>query len=209
MLLLVGLGNPGPGYAHNRHNIGFLAVHAIARRYDFGPWRDRFDGEIAEGEIAGEKVLALKPMTYMNESGRAVAAAARFYKIPPAQTFVIHDEIELAPGKVRVKQGGGHAGHNGLRSIDALFANDYWRVRLGVGRPPREVTDVNPEAVSNYVLHDFPKADRPWVNTLVDALAENMPLLVAGDEAKFVNRVTLALRPPREAKPPKDAGPET
>lgn len=209
MLLLVGLGNPGPGYAHNRHNIGFLAVHAIARRYDFGPWRDRFDGEIAEGEIAGEKVLALKPMTYMNESGRAVAAAARFYKIPPAQTFVIHDEIELAPGKVRVKQGGGHAGHNGLRSIDALFANDYWRVRLGVGRPPREVTDANPEAVSNYVLHDFPKADRPWVNTLVDALAENMPLLVAGDEAKFVNRVTLALRPPREAKPPKDAGPET
>jgi PTH1 family peptidyl-tRNA hydrolase len=208
MLLLVGLGNPGPGYAHNRHNIGFLAVHAIARRYGFGPWRDRFDGEIADGEIAGEKVLALKPMTYMNESGRAVAAAARFYKIPPARTFVIHDEIELAPGKVRVKQGGGHAGHNGLRSIDALFANDYWRVRLGVGRPPREVTDANPEAVSNYVLHDFPKADRPWVNTLIDAVAENMPLLVAGDEAKFVNRVTLALRPPREAKP-KDAGPET
>ncbi len=197
MRLLVGLGNPGSGYAHNRHNIGFLAVHAIARHYGFGPWRERFAGEIAEGEIGGERVLALKPMTYMNESGRAVAAAARFYKISPERTIVIHDEIELAPGKVRVKRGGGHAGHNGLRSIDAEFANDYWRVRLGVGRPERAVTDANPEAVSHYVLHDFPKEDRPWVNKLVGALAENMPLLVSGDDAKFVNRVTLAMQPPK------------
>jgi PTH1 family peptidyl-tRNA hydrolase len=208
MLLLVGLGNPGPGYAHNRHNIGFLAVHAIARHYGFAPWRERFAGETAEGEIAGERVLALKPMTYMNDSGRSVAAAARFYKIAPARTFVIHDEIELMPGKVRVKQGGGHAGHNGLRSLDAEFANDYWRVRLGVGRPERAVTDLDPEAVSRYVLQDFPKADRPWVNKLVDALAEHLPLLVTGDEAKFVNRVTLAMQPPRP-KPENKTPPET
>ena len=209
MLLLVGLGNPGPGYAHNRHNIGFLAVHAIARRYGFKPWRERFAGEIAEGEIAGERVLALKPQTYMNESGRAVAAAARFYKIPPERTIVIHDEIELAPGKVRVKRGGGHAGHNGLRSIDAEFANDYWRVRLGVGRPDRAVTDANPDAVSNYVLHDFPKEDRAWVNRLVDALGEHMPLLVAGDDAKFVNKVTVAMQPPKAPKVKPENPPET
>ena len=208
MLLLVGLGNPGPGYAHNRHNIGFLAVHAIARRYGFGPWRERFDGEIAEGEIAGEKVLALKPMTYMNESGRAVAAAARFYKVPADRMVVIHDEIELAPGKIRVKRGGGHAGHNGLRSIDALFANDYWRVRLGIGRPPREVTDANSDAVSHYVLHDFPKADRPWVNKLIDAMVENMPLLVEGKDAAFASRVATAMQPPK-AKPEKNTPPET
>lgn len=208
MLLLVGLGNPGSGYAHNRHNIGFLAVHAIARHYGFTPWRERFAGETAEGEIAGERILALKPMTYMNESGRSVAAAARFYKIPPAQTFVVHDEIELPPRKLRVKQGGGHAGHNGLRSIDAEFANDYWRVRLGVGRPERAVTDADPEAVSRYVLQDFPKADRPWVNQLVDALAENMPLLVTGDDAKFANRVSLAMQPPKP-KPEKKTLPET
>ncbi len=194
MRLLVGLGNPGSGYAHNRHNIGFLAVDAIARRHGFKPWRSRFDGEIAEGELAGERILALKPMTYMNNSGVAVAAAARFYKVPPAATYVIHDEIELAPGKIRVKQGGGHAGHNGLKSIDAHFANDYWRIRLGVGRPDRAITDADPEAVANYVLHDFPKADRPWVEKLVHGVAEHIPLLIQGDEARFLNRVTVAMK---------------
>lgn len=202
MLLLVGLGNPGPGYANHRHNIGFMAVDAIARRHGFGPWRQRFDGEIAEGEIAGERVLALKPMTYMNESGRSVAAAARFYKVPPARTFVVHDEIELTPGKLRLKQGGGHAGHNGLKSIDAQFANDYWRIRLGVGRPDRALSQANPEVVSNYVLHDFPKADRAWVEKLIDAMAEHLPLLIEGKQATFANRVATALQPPK-AKPEK------
>jgi peptidyl-tRNA hydrolase, PTH1 family len=196
MRLLVGLGNPGPGYAHNRHNIGFMAADAIVRRHRFGPARARFDGEIAEGEIAGERLLVLKPMTYMNESGRAVAAAARFYKVPTEHTIVIHDEIELAPGKIRVKRGGGHAGHNGLKSIDALFGNDYWRIRLGVGRPDRAITDADPEAVANFVLRDFPKADRPWVETLVEAVAEHIPLLIQGDEGRFLNRVTVAVNPP-------------
>jgi peptidyl-tRNA hydrolase, PTH1 family len=197
MRLLVGLGNPGSGYANHRHNIGFMVADAVARRHQFGPWRRRFDGEIAEGEIGGERVLLLKPMTYMNESGRAVAAAARFYKIGEADTVVVHDEIELAPGKLRVKQGGGHAGHNGLRSIDAELGNNYWRVRLGVGRPDRAISDADPEAVSNYVLRDFPKADRPWVETLVEAVAEHMPLLIKGDDTRFANKVSVAMKPPQ------------
>jgi PTH1 family peptidyl-tRNA hydrolase len=204
MRLLVGLGNPGSGYAHHRHNIGFMVADAIARRHQFGPWRRRFDAEIAEGEIGGERVLLLKPMTYMNDSGRAVAAAARFYKIGEADTLVVHDEIELAPAKLRVKQGGGHAGHNGLRSIDAEFGNDYWRVRLGVGRPDRAVSEADPEAVSNYVLRDFPKADRGWVETLVDAVALHIPLLIQGDDTRFANKVSLAMKPPA-AKPDKPA----
>ena len=205
MLLLVGLGNPGPGYARQRHNIGFMAVDEIVRRHGFAPWRSRFDGEIAEGQIEGVRVVALKPMTYLNNSGHAVAAAARFYKVPEAGTIVIHDEIELAPGKLRVKQGGGNAGHNGLKSIDAHFGREYWRVRLGVGRPDRAITEADPEAVSNYVLHDFPKADRLWVEKLVDAVAEHFPVLVTGDHAKFQNRVALALKPPPEKKEPRPA----
>lgn len=201
MLLLVGLGNPGPGYANHRHNIGFMAVDAIARRHGFKPWRAKFEGEIAEGEVEGERVLALKPMTYINLSGNAVAAAARFYKVPLASVIVVYDEIELAPGKVRVKQGGGNAGHNGLKSIDAAIGVDYRRVRLGVGRPERAVSEIDPEAVSNWVLRDFPKADRPWVEKLTEAVAENFPLLAAGNEDKFMNRVTLATKP---AVPPKD-----
>lgn len=203
MLLLVGLGNPGPGYANHRHNIGFRAVDAIAARHGFKPWRAKFDGEIAEGEVAGERVLALKPMTYMNLSGNSVAAAARFYKIAPERIVVIHDEIELAPAKIRVKRGGGNAGHNGLKSLDAALGPDYWRVRLGVGRPDRTVTDADPEAVSNWVLRDFPKADRAWVEKLVDAVAEHFPLLAAGDDTKFMNRVTLAMKPPAPPKPEK------
>ncbi len=208
MRLLVGLGNPGPGYAHNRHNIGFLAVDAIARHYGFKPWRARFEGEIAEGEIGGERVLALKPMTYMNVSGRSVAAAARFYKIAPERTIVIHDEIDLAPGKIRVKRGGGAGGHNGLKSIDALFANDYWRVRLGVGRPDRAISDADPDAVADYVLRDFPKADRPWVEKLIEAVTKHLPLLIEGKDAAFGSRVTAALQPPK-AKAEKKISPET
>jgi peptidyl-tRNA hydrolase, PTH1 family len=196
MLLLVGLGNPGSGYANNRHNIGFMAVDAIAARHGFKPWRMKFDGEIAEGEIAGERVLALKPMTYMNLSGQSVAAAARFYKIGDERIVVVHDEIELAPGRIRVKRGGGNAGHNGLKSLDAALGPEYWRVRLGVGRPDRALSDADPEAVSNWVLRDFAKAERPWLTALIDAVAEHAPLLVAGDEAKFMNRVALATKPP-------------
>jgi len=195
MLLLVGLGNPGQGYARQRHNIGFMAVDEIVRRHGFGVWRPRFDGETAEGQIDGARVLALKPMTYMNNSGHAVAQAARFYKIPVENMFVIHDEIELAPGKLRIKQGGGNAGHNGLKSIDAELGRDYWRVRLGVGRPDRALTEADPEAVAAYVLRDFPKADRPWVEKLVDAVAEHAALLLAGDHARFQNKVSLAVRP--------------
>lgn len=205
MLLLVGLGNPGPGYTNHRHNIGFRAVDAIAARHGFKPWRAKFDGEIAEGEVGGERILALKPMTYMNLSGNSVAAAARFYKIPPENIVVIHDEIELAPGKIRVKRGGGNAGHNGLKSLDAAIGADYWRVRLGVGRPERAVSDADPEAVSNWVLRDFPKADRPWVENLVEAVAEYFPLLAARDDTKFMNRVTLAMKPPAPAKTDKKA----
>jgi PTH1 family peptidyl-tRNA hydrolase len=204
MLLLVGLGNPGSGYANNRHNIGFMAVDAIAARHGFKPWRVKFDGEIAEGEIAGERVLALKPMTYMNLSGQSVAAAARFYKIGGERIVVVHDEIELAPGRIRVKRGGGNAGHNGLKSLDAALGREYWRVRLGVGRPDRALSDADPEAVSNWVLRDFAKADRPWLTALIDAVADSFPLLAAGDEAKFMNRVALAMKPPA---PPKEKKP--
>ncbi len=200
MLLLVGLGNPGPGYANHRHNIGFVAVDAIAARHGFKPWRSKFESEIAEGEVGGERILALKPMTYMNLSGNAVAAAKHFYKVPTESIWVIHDEIELAAGKVRVKRGGGNAGHNGLKSLDAALGVDYWRVRLGVGRPDRALSDADPEAVSNWVLRDFPKADRPWVEKLVDSVAENFPLLVAGDDTKFMNRVALATKPPAPPK---------
>lgn len=196
MLLLVGLGNPGPGYANNRHNIGFVAVDAIAARHGFKPFRSKFEGEIAEGEVGGERCLALKPMTYMNLSGNSVAAAARFYKVPPERVLVIHDEIELAPGKIRVKRGGGNAGHNGLKSLDASLGADYWRVRLGVGRPDRAITDADPEAVSNWVLRDFAKADKAWLQPLIDAVAENFPLLAAGEETKFMNRVALATKQP-------------
>jgi len=204
MLLLVGLGNPGPGYAFHRHNIGFMAVDAIAARHGFKPWRAKFEGEIAEGETGGERILALKPATYMNLSGNSVAAAARFYKVPVERIVVIHDEIELAPARIRVKRGGGNAGHNGLKSLDAALGPDYWRVRLGVGRPDRAVSEADPEAVSNWVLRDFAKADKEWLQPLIEAVAENFPLLAAGDETKFMNRVAVAVKPPA---PPKEKKP--
>jgi len=187
MLLFVGLGNPGTRYVGNRHNIGFMVVQRIARRYDLSPWRRRFQGVAVEGPIGSERVLLLLPGTYMNESGRAVAEAARFYKTEPHQIFVFHDELELPPGKVRLKTGGGNAGHNGLRSISAHIGNDYKRVRIGIGHPG----DKN--LVEPYVLSDFAKSEWPWVEALCDVVAEYAGLLVEGEDASFQNKVHLAM----------------
>ncbi|CEJ14168.1 Peptidyl-tRNA hydrolase [bacterium YEK0313] len=187
MILLAGLGNPGARYAGNRHNIGFMAVEAIHRRHRFAPWRQRFQGLTAEGTIGAEKVLLAMPGTYMNESGRSVGEAMRFFKIPLGDVVVFHDELDLPPAKLRVKTGGGNAGHNGLRSITAQCGNDYRRVRLGIGHPGDKAL------VHAYVLNDFAKAERPWVEDLVDAVADAADLLVAGDDASFQNRVHLAM----------------
>jgi PTH1 family peptidyl-tRNA hydrolase len=189
MLLIAGLGNPGRRYAGNRHNIGFMAADAIHRRHGFSAWRARFEGETAEGTLAGEKALVLKPATYMNESGRAVGQAMRFYKLDPADIVVIYDELDLPPGKLRMKRGGGTAGHNGLKSIEAHIGKDFRRMRIGIGHPGAK------ELVHGYVLHDFPRADRDWVEPLLAAVAENAPLLAKGDDATFMNRVHLALAP--------------
>lgn len=201
MLLLVGLGNPGRDYTRSRHNIGFMAVDEIADRYGFAPFRKRFQGLVAEGQVAGEKLLALKPTTYMNESGRAVAEAVRFYKLPLEQVIVIHDEIDLAAGKIRVKRGGGTAGHRGLKSLDAHLGDPgYRRVRLGVGHPGAR------GRVHNHVLGDFSKADRAgWVTDELAAIAAAFPDLVRGDDAGFTNRLALTLGADRQpAKAPKD-----
>ncbi|MEQ8585650.1 MAG: aminoacyl-tRNA hydrolase [Thalassobaculaceae bacterium] len=198
MLLFVGLGNPGPKYEGNRHNIGFMAVEEIARRYSFGPWRARFQGLASEGVIAGEKVMALKPMTYMNESGRSVGEAVRFFKLPVDAVTVFYDELDLTPGKIRMKRGGGAGGHNGIRDIDRHIDKDYRRVRLGIGHPG----DKN--KVHGYVLSDFAKAEKTaWLDTLIDALAREAEELVRGDEARFMSRVAHAVFPP----PPKPAKP--
>jgi PTH1 family peptidyl-tRNA hydrolase len=195
MHLLVGLGNPGTKHSHNRHNIGFMAVDEIVRRHSFGPWRKRFEGQCAEGTFDGEKVLVLKPDTYMNESGRAVAAATRFYKLMPADVTVIHDEIDLAPEKVRFKKGGGHAGHNGIRDIAAHIGADFARVRIGVGHPGLK------DRVSGHVLDDFSKADMEWVAPLLSAIAEATPCLAAGDGPGFTNRLAMILAPEEPEKP--------
>jgi PTH1 family peptidyl-tRNA hydrolase len=187
MLLFVGLGNPGPQYAGNRHNIGFMAVQAIARRHDIKPWRRKFQGVAVEGVIGAERAQLLLPGTYMNESGRAVQEAVNFYKLEAAQVTVLHDEAELRAGKVRVKVGGGNAGHNGLRSISHHIGNDYRRVRLGVGHPG----DKN--LMESYVLQDFAKDEWPWVEALCDIVADNAALLVEGKDATFQNRVHLAM----------------
>ncbi len=194
MLLLVGLGNPGPGHAGDRHNIGYMAADAIVRRHGFGPFRNKFRGVTADGAIADEKVAVLKPETYMNLSGESVAAAAHFYKLPPEQVIVIHDEIDLALGKVRVKQGGGSGGHNGLRSIDAHLGPDYWRVRLGVGHPG------DPELVIHHVLRPFSKEELLLVEKLVDAVADAIPLLARGDANRFMSKVDVVMNP----RPPKE-----
>jgi PTH1 family peptidyl-tRNA hydrolase len=187
MRLFVGLGNPGSRYSGHRHNIGFMAVEAIARAHAAAPWRRRFQAEAAEALLGGERILLLKPQTYMNESGRAVAEAAQFYKIALADIVVFHDELDLPPGKLRVKLGGGNAGHNGLRSITAQCGNDYRRVRLGIGHPGDKAL------VHAYVLHDFAKAEEPWVEDLCRASAEFAPLLARGDDATFQNKVHLAM----------------
>jgi len=187
MLLLVGLGNPGAGYAGTRHNVGFMTVQAIAKRHGIGPWRRRFQGVACEGMIGGARVLLLLPGTYMNESGRAVAEAAHFYKLPLTDITVFHDEIELPPGKVRVKVGGGIAGHNGLRSISEHIGNDYRRVRIGVGHPGHK------DLVEHYVLSDFAKSEQRWVEALTDILADNVDFLVRGEDATFQNKVHVAM----------------
>ena len=185
MLLWVGLGNPGREHARQRHNIGFMALDAIARRHGFGPWRSRFKGEIANGSIAGQRITLLKPQTYMNASGQSVQPAAGFHKIPPADVWAFHDELDLAPGKVRVKRGGGAAGHNGLRDMQRAFGSpDFWRVRLGIGHPGMK------ERVHGHVLGDFAKADT-WVEPLLDAVADAAPLLAQGRPEEFMTKVAL------------------
>jgi PTH1 family peptidyl-tRNA hydrolase len=188
MRLFVGLGNPGAKYQGNRHNIGFMVLDEIARRHGFSPWRRRFQGETADGTLDGERVTLLKPLTYMNDSGRAVQEAQNFFKLGVGDITVFHDEIELPDAKLRVKVGGGIAGHNGLRSISAHVGNDYRRVRLGVGHPGVK------ELVHGHVLNDFAKAERPWVEALVDAVTANAGLLVAGRDSTFANKVHLAMQ---------------
>jgi peptidyl-tRNA hydrolase, PTH1 family len=198
--LLVGLGNPGSRYERNRHNIGFMAVDAVVRRHGVGALRSKFQSAIAEGAIAGERVYVQKPQTYMNLSGDAVGEAARFYKIAPDEIAVIHDEIDLAPGKLKVKRGGGSAGHNGLRSIDDAVGEDFWRVRLGVGHPGVK------ELVQPYVLQNFDAEEMQWVTPLIDAVAEALPLLLNDDAPGFMTKVALILKPP-PPKPPRAAEP--
>jgi PTH1 family peptidyl-tRNA hydrolase len=190
MKLLVGLGNPGPEYSRQRHNVGFMAADAIAQRHRIGPWRRKFRGQVAEGDLGPERVVLLKPMTFMNESGRSVGEAVRFYKLPLSDVIVLHDELDLAAGKVRVKLGGGVAGHNGLRSLAAgLGSREFWRVRLGIGHPGDK------ERVLGHVLGDFHKAELPWVEAMLTAIADAIELLVAGDDGRFMNRVALATAP--------------
>ena len=191
MKLLVGLGNPGAKYAGNRHNIGFMAVDRIAADHGFGPWKGKFQGTLSEGRLGGDKAILLKPQTFMNLSGQSVGEAVRFYRLSPDDVIVFHDELDLAPGKVRVKQGGGHAGHNGLRSIHAHIGDGYARVRLGIGHPGRK------ELVSGYVLHDFAKADDDWLDNVLRGLSEGADALATGDAARFMNAVSRFTAPPR------------
>ncbi|MCB8873815.1 aminoacyl-tRNA hydrolase [Acidisoma silvae] len=189
MLLWVGLGNPEPAMARQRHNIGFMALDVIAHRHGFTPWRPRFKGLLAEGRVGGQKVLALKPMTYMNLSGQSVQQALSFFKIEPADLTVFHDELDLIPGKLRVKRGGGAAGHNGLRSIDQLIGTpEYGRVRLGIGHPGHK------DRVHGYVLGDFAKADQSWLLPFLDAVADSAGLLADGEPEKFMTSVSEDMR---------------
>jgi PTH1 family peptidyl-tRNA hydrolase len=191
--LFVGLGNPGAKYARNRHNIGFMAVDRIAGDHGFAPWRSKFQGEVSEGRLGAEKVVLLKPATFMNRSGQSVGEAMRFFKLSPAELVVFHDELDLAPGKARVKQGGGHAGHNGLRSIHQHIGSDYARVRLGIGHPGHK------DRVAGYVLSDFPKADEGWLDDLLRGISDGAAALAAGDAGRFMNAVALRTAPPRSS----------
>ena len=187
MLVFAGLGNPGSRYANNRHNVGFMAADAIARRHSFSPWTKKFQAEIAEGRLGGDKVILIKPQTFMNLSGQSVGEALRFYKLGPEALTVFYDEIDLAAGKVRVKTGGGAGGHNGIRSLDQHVGKDYRRVRIGVGHPGVK------ELVHGHVLGDFAKADREWLDPLLDAIASSAELLAGGDDSSFMNKVSLAV----------------
>lgn len=201
MLLFAGLGNPGAKYANNRHNVGFMAADAIARRHSFSPWSKKFQAEIAEGRIGGEKILLIKPQTFMNLSGQAVGEALRFYKLDATAVTVFYDEIELPAGKIRVKIGGGSAGHNGIRSLDQHIGNNYRRVRIGVGHPGAK------EMVHGHVLGDFSKADQEWLDVLLDSMADSADLIARGDDNSFMNRVTLALRDKLQPTGPDDTPP--
>ncbi len=196
MKLFVGLGNPGAKYARNRHNIGFMALDRIAEDHGFGPWKSKFQAEMAEGRLGGEKVLLLKPQTFMNRSGQSVGEAMRFFKLDSTDVTVFHDELDLAPGKVRVKAGGGHAGHNGLRSIHEHISNAYGRVRLGIGHPGRK------EMVSSYVLSDFAKADADWLEDVLRGVSDGAAYLAEDEGGKFMNAVALHTAPPRSSKSP-------
>ncbi|MFK7762101.1 MAG: aminoacyl-tRNA hydrolase [Roseobacter sp.] len=191
MKLIVGLGNPGPKYAGHRHNIGFMALDRLAEDHGFASWKGKHQGSVSEGRFGSDRAVLLKPETFMNNSGQSVQAAMRFYKLDPADVIVLHDEIDLAPGKVKYKMGGGHAGHNGLRSIHAHIGADYARVRLGVGHPGHK------DRVPSYVLHDFAKADQNWLDDVLRGLSDGAPFLMAGDAAKFSNAVALRTAPPR------------
>lgn len=199
MKLFVGLGNPGGKYAGNRHNIGFMVLDQIASDHGFGPWKTKFQGRICEGRLGSEKVLLLKPETFMNRSGQSVGEAMRFYKLDSTDITVLHDELDLAPGKVRVKAGGGHAGHNGLRSIHDHIGAAYDRVRLGIGHPGRK------EMVASYVLHDFAKADEEWLDNVLRGASDGAPQLADGDGGKFMNAVALRTAPPRSSTSAKTA----
>ncbi|HKL55759.1 MAG TPA: aminoacyl-tRNA hydrolase [Roseovarius sp.] len=197
MQLFVGLGNPGAKYAGNRHNIGFMAVDRIAADHGFGPWRAKFQGHVTEGVLEGEKVILLKPATFMNLSGQSVGEAMRFYKLTPGDVTVFHDELDLAPGKLRVKTGGGHAGHNGLRSIHAHIGAEYARVRLGIGHPGHK------DRVAGYVLQDFAKADQEWLDDMMRGIADGAPWLAQGKADRFQNAVAQRMSPARPKPEPK------
>ena len=201
--LLVGLGNPGADAARHRHNVGFMALNALTTAHDFGAFkrRTRFHGEVAEGRVGDDAVLALKPQTYMNESGRAVGAAMRFHRLEPAVVIVLHDEVDLAAGKVRAKCGGGVAGHNGLRSIRAHIGADFWRVRIGIGHPGDR------DRMTGHVLSSFGTSDRVWLTATLDAIVDAFPLLMAGDASAFMSRVALLAPPPGSG--PAQAGGKT
>ncbi len=189
MKLLVGLGNPGAEYAATRHNIGFLALDALHEHLNTNSWQRKFHGTLASAGSQDNKLLLLKPQTFMNRSGLAVGEACQYYKIQPADVLVFHDELELPPGRVRVKQGGGHAGHNGLKSLDAAIGADYWRIRLGIGRPPPER-----ESVHDYVLQPFAKTDRDWLTALLAVLSREIDLLLSSNTSEYMNKITLALQ---------------
>ncbi|WP_372674562.1 aminoacyl-tRNA hydrolase [Aquicoccus sp.] len=198
MQIFVGLGNPGAKYAHNRHNIGFMAIDRIAEEHGFGPWKSRFQGLVSEGRLGNDKILLLKPQTFMNLSGQSIGEAMRFYKLDSTDITVFHDELDLAPGKLRVKHGGGHAGHNGLRSIHDHIGPHYTRVRLGIGHPGHK------DRVAAYVLHDFAKSDADWLDDVMRGCADGAPDLARGDTGRFLNAVASRVNPPRSSTKPDD-----